>query len=315
MQVEWMLVSIESIISDAISMMRPSAESRGLGLTVVQDEHLPALVRTDPLRLQQILINLLSNAIKFTHRGSVTLSVSAGRGACDTVDLTFQVRDTGIGIPPEKLPVLFKRFSQADSSTTRRFGGTGIGLYISGRLARMLGGAIEVESTPGQGSVFTLRIPGAVARETHQPAHVPDTRQGGGHGGKLLAGLNVLLAEDGLDNQRLFTHWLTRAGATLSVASDGRTAVDALLNSCPGRSPYHLVLMDMQMPVMDGYQATRTIRAAGLTIPILAITAHAAGGDREKCLAAGCTDYLTKPVHRERFLQACATHARVDAAA
>lgn len=316
MQVEMMLVPLERVVSDVMSMMRPSAEMRGIELSVMHDEQLPVFILTDPLRLRQVLINLLSNAIKFTQRGSVSLHVSASQGVNDTVDLCFQVRDTGIGIPPEKLSMLFKRFSQADSSTTRRFGGTGIGLYLSDRLARMLGGAIEVESTPGLGSIFTLHLSDVASREVEEPGRAAWVMPGRNESAPAsLAGLHVLLAEDGPDNQRLFTHWLTRAGATVTTVCDGRAAADALLDTRAGRKPFHLVLMDMQMPVMDGYEATRVVRAAGISVPVLALTAHASGGDREKCLAAGCNGYLAKPVHRERFIENCAMHARYAAAA
>lgn len=310
MQVEMRLVPLERIVADVMSMMRPSAESKGIELSVTREGQFPTFILTDPLRLRQILINLLSNAVKFTGHGSVRLHVSVTRAINDSVDLSFQVCDTGIGIPPEKLSVLFKRFSQADSSTTRRFGGTGIGLYISARLARMLGGEIEVESTPGLGSTFSLRLTDVVSREVLDSTRADFATPGRNDlSPTSLAGLRVLLAEDGPDNQRLFTYWLTRAGATVTSVSDGRQAVDALLGSPPTGMPFDLVLMDMQMPVMDGYQATRAVRSAGLGIPILAITAHASGDDRRMCLDAGCNEYLAKPVDREHFLDACARFA------
>lgn len=308
MPVEAVPTNLQTIVCDVESMMRAIALAKGLALIVQSEAGVPQSIVSDPLRLRQILINLVSNAIKFTPRGEVRLLIGTDRSTTDQLKVWFEVSDTGIGIPPEKLKTLFKPFSQVDSSTTRRFGGTGIGLYISRRLATLLGGFIEVESVPNVGSTFTLRLndvadvssPGREARAA--TSERPEETA-------TLRGLRILLAEDGEDNQRLFTHWLTRAGAEVTAVMNGQDACDALSATQPGQQTFHIVLMDMQMPVMDGYQATRALRDMGLRIPIIALTAHASPGDREKCLAAGCNEYLSKPVPRCRLIGMCAHNA------
>jgi CheY-like chemotaxis protein len=225
----------------------------------------------------------------------------SGRGR-----LSAAVQDTGVGIPPDCLARLFQPFSQADASTTRRFGGTGLGLAISRRLARMMGGDIEVQSTAGEGSVFTLvidaeQVDADAASSDYERATTRLPLAGANAQGtedRPLEGFRVLLAEDGPDNQRLIGVLLRKAGAVPAVAADGLQAVDLVTQST---EPFDVILMDMQMPVMDGYAAARRIRQGGAKTPIIALTAHAMAGDRDKCLQAGCDDYLMKPIQRAEF--------------
>jgi len=243
-------------------------------------------------------VNLLGNAIKFTERGFVRL-----RAFYDAPSETarISVQDTGIGIPPDKRESLFRAFEQADSSITRRFGGTGLGLAITKRIAVLLGGDCTVESEAGAGSVFTLTLrakpaPGSRTLQVIGEAELHgDTRRPSGASEPIQA--RILLAEDGPDNQRLISMMLRKAGAEVCVVENGQMAIERT-----EIETFDLVLMDMAMPVMDGYTAARTLRARGNRVPIVALTAHALAGEREKCLAAGCNAYLTKPIDRYDLL-------------
>jgi two-component system CheB/CheR fusion protein len=299
------------IIAEVASLMRVPATAKNLPLEIHCLGALPEAIRTDPLRLRQILINLLGNAIKYTEVGKVVLTVTLIGGR-----MRFMVADTGIGIPPEHIGKLFRPFTQGDTSTSRRFGGTGLGLAISRRLAQMLGGDIEVRSVPGKGSEFSLVLdPGPltdVPMLDHPNAFVRQrpTIEASVPAVTLPAGCRILLAEDGPDNQRLISHLLKKAGAEVVTAGNGELAVEALRASqgAAGSWGFDLVLMDIQMPVLDGYQATRQLRALGYTLPIIAVTAHAMKDDRLKCLEAGCDDYLSKPIDRHRLLEIVAAH-------
>ena len=298
------------IVADVASLVRPQAAGKGLAFEVEYAGPVPEAIDTDPTRLRQILINLLGNAVKFTEVGQVRLVVRLTEDGDEPV-MVFDVEDTGVGMSKGQIARLFQPFMQADTSTTRRFGGTGLGLTISRRFAEMLGGGITVRSAFGTGSAFTVTIrvgslegvalitdPGAetaVLREAAQAAVRPERLS--------LEGYRVLLAEDGPDNQRLLTHILTKAGAEVVVRENGRLAVEAVLEEVTAGTPFDAVLMDMQMPVMDGYEAAGLLRSKDYHGPIIALTAHAMAGDREKCLAAGCTDYATKPVDRKRLLR------------
>jgi CheY-like chemotaxis protein len=268
----------------------------------------PRWVLTDPTRLRQILLNLIGNGLKFTDAGSVTLGVRLEAAQCS---LCFEVRDTGIGLSAAEIGRLFGEFSQADTSITRRYGGTGLGLRISKRLANMLGGDISVASQAGIGSVFTawiesIPIDGVAHDQSGRGMHevaapVAPQRQ-------LLAGVRVLMAEDGVDNRRLVARMLEKQGAVVTLAENGRAAIECctvdgtLEGALIEPRPFDLVLMDMQMPDMDGYTATRVLREKRCTLPIVALTAHAMAGDREQCLAAGCSDYLSKPIDRAALI-------------
>ena len=294
-------------LGEVASMMRSRAVEKGLGFRVQFKGPIPRRIQTDPLRLRQILVNLLGNAIKFTADGEVRLVVSCppvgvGSDAPGKEVLGKQVRfdiaDTGIGMTADQMARLFQPFTQADESTTRKFGGSGLGLDISRRLSKMLGGDITVHSIPGVGSTFTLTIDGSpledVQTTTDATALLLGTSVETATFEQNKVAGHVLLAEDGPDNQRLIRHLLERAGAKVTIAENGRLAVDKAR-----AAPFDLILMDMQMPELDGYGATSELRRRGIQVPIIALTAHAMSDDREKCIAAGCTDYLTKPLDSE----------------
>ncbi len=304
LSVERVPCSAMRLVGEVGSLMRLRAEEKGLDFRVEFSGLLPQRISTDPTRFRQILTNLASNAIKFTERGAVTLRVSLA-SAPDARDgmLKVEVIDSGIGMSNEELGRLFRPFTQADASMSRRYGGTGLGLSISRRLARMLGGDVTVTSDPGKGSTFTVII----ACGPLQGANLVDPSAGlpsepvSDQADIRLDG-RVLLAEDGLDNQRLIAFHLKRAGALVEIVSDGRQALERALAAQPH---YDLVLMDMQMPEMDGYTATKRLRQAGYGGSIVALTAHAMSGDRDRCLQAGCDDYLSKPIDRLKLLAAC----------
>jgi signal transduction histidine kinase/ActR/RegA family two-component response regulator len=295
--------SLLQIIEEIYSLMQPRAVEHGVILRTDYRFPLPRIINCDPLRLKQIILNLVSNAIKFSPRGSVV--VTAELREPEAGQLAVTIADTGIGMSREQIAMLFQPFTQGDGSTTRRFGGTGLGLSISSRLARLMDAEITVHSEPGKGSTFTLLLnlgsieTAALAHSLEDATLSPVTPAAAA---VHLSG-RVLLAEDGPDNQRLITTFLKRAGAEVEVAGNGRIAVDRAL--APGKAPFDLVLMDMQMPELDGYAAARLLRVRGYRGPILALTAHAMPGERQRCLAAGCDDYLTKPIERHKFLQTC----------
>ncbi len=303
-------------IRAAVGMLRSKAAQKNLTLTVDVDRGVPTTVLTDPTRLRQIAVNLVGNAIKFTDVGGVAVTVKRAP-ALDTatcLGIAVIVQDTGIGIAPDALGRIFEPFQQAESSTTRRFGGTGLGLAIARKLATNLGGELTATSNPNAGSTFTLTL--RTERSTEeQPADPPSANvddavrvqlEPSAASPQSLHGLRVLFAEDGPDNQRLISHFLTKAGAELTFVDNGRDAVDTALDASP---PFDLVLMDMQMPVLDGYSATRQLRDLGVSTPILALTAHAMADDRARCLAAGCDGYLAKPFTAASITAACAQHA------
>ncbi len=303
LQVERRKVSVPQILREVLELLDVRARERSLTLAVEIDGEIPETIESDPLRLRQILVNLVGNAIKFTEHGGVRIVVSADR---DKQQITFRVIDTGIGMSPEQLERVFKPFTQADASTTRRFGGTGLGLTISRHLARLLGGDLIARSTPGAGSEFILTLAtgplDGVQMIRTLPQSTCDPPPPGVPKVPRLEG-RVLLVEDGPDNQRLFTYLLRKAGVEVDVAGDGRQGVEMALRARDEGRPYDLILMDMQMPVMDGYEATRHLRQAGYRRPIVAMTAHAMKGELDRCLEAGCDHYLSKPIRRDVFLR------------
>jgi len=322
MEVETVETSPFQVLHDAASLMQVRATASSLGLRTEFQFPLPETIHTDSMRLRQVLINLIGNAIKFTSEGEVVVTLSMRKVGKDERRLFFEVRDTGIGMSAEQCDGLFMPFTQADASTTRRFGGTGLGLVISRRLVEMLGGTIDVESQPGRGSSFTFSIATGPIDDSKlidrieqvsvvsQPKSPPSTSDDS----PVRLDGRILLAEDGLDNQRLIRFHLERAGADLTVVDNGRIAVQRLFESIVAGTPFDLVLMDMQMPEMDGYAATRVLRHRGCHLPVIALTAHAMAGDRERCLAAGCDDHLTKPIDRVRLVTACAMYMGKNAA-
>ncbi len=293
-------VDVRSIANEAMLVVRPAAELKGVDLTVAYEGDVPAWFASNPTRLRQALVNLLGNAVKFTERGSVGLRVAWDAGARE---LRLAVVDTGIGMTPEQLARVMKHeaFTQADASVTRRFGGTGLGLRISAALAAHLGGAIEAESVEGEGSTFTI-----VLRDVVGCDGPPATPQAETHVAGSLDGRRVLLVDDSVDNRRLIGFHLRKAGAAVDEAENGAVACEMVLGAVgDAEGSYDVVLMDMQMPVLDGYSAARRLRTAGVGLPIVALTAHAAHGERAKCLGAGCSAYMTKPVDVPALIAAC----------
>jgi CheY-like chemotaxis protein/HPt (histidine-containing phosphotransfer) domain-containing protein len=287
------------ILSEVASLMRVRAKESGLEFEARIATPIPRFLHSDPTRLRQILLNLVGNAVKFTRRGVVRLLARV-----DGERLVVEVVDTGIGIAPEQLQVLFQPFTQADLSLTRRFGGSGLGLAISKTLAEALGGTISVESEIGRGSTFRLSLPFEPGGETIDSLEqMPTDRPAPLASATRLAG-NVLVVEDGVDNQVLITTLLRGYGVTVAVTGDGQVAVQRALDAWRNGTPFDLILMDMQMPVMDGYKATASLRRAGYPKPIVALTAHAMAGERERCLEAGCDDYVRKPIGRSELLAA-----------
>lgn len=308
LSIEQVRCAPNELFDGIISLMTPKADRKGIELSFNTDGQLPECFKSDPTRIRQVLINLVGNAIKFTKQGKVELAVRIDPIDESAANLTCEVRDTGIGISIEQMKHLFKPFSQADESTTRKFGGTGLGLSISSNLCDMLGGKLTCTSTLGQGSTFT-----ATFRVQSMKACVvdPPTRQQSRHEltDESLTDKRILIVEDGPDNQRLLKHYFCKAGASVELVEDGAMGKDIALAMQKAGQSFDAILMDMQMPVLDGYNATRQLRMAGCNVPIIALTAHASSNDRDKCLDAGCTDYLSKPVERKRLLQIVADYA------
>jgi CheY-like chemotaxis protein/HPt (histidine-containing phosphotransfer) domain-containing protein len=299
--------SLNDLLEKVTEMVAVRAQQKGLALVCEIAPKVPTDLIGDPTRLQQVLLNLLGNAIKFTESGEVALRVTPDADSCVLGALRFTVSDTGIGIPGEKLGAVFERFTQADSSTTRRYGGSGLGLTISKRLVELMGGRIWVESGVGEGSVFSFAVPLEIWAGARRPVAVP---VGTGPEPPLPA-LHILLVEDSPDNRTITLAYLQDTPYRVEIAENGAIACEKFK---AGR--YDLVLMDRQMPVMDGLTATRAIRAWEQAnhrppTPIIALTAAALKGDREQCVAAGCTAYLTKPIKQEVLLQAIKEHSIV----
>jgi PAS domain S-box-containing protein len=292
--------SLRDLLEKVKEMVADRAGEKGLSLVCeIAPEVLPDRVG-DPTRLRQVLLNLVGNAIKFTESGEVTLRVAPDADASLPGALRFAVSDTGIGIAEEKLGAVFERFTQADSTTTRKYGGSGLGLTISKRLVELMGGRIWVESTVGKGSVFSFAVPLEISRRATQRAAVLV----GTDPGRAPPALQILLVEDSPDNRTITVAYLQDMPYRVEIAENGAVAYEKFI-----AGHYDLVLMDRQMPVMDGLSATRAIRAWEQAnqrppTPIIALTAAALKGDREKCIAAGCTSYLTKPIKQEVLLQA-----------
>ncbi len=287
------------LLNEVLEALAVTARDKGLSLAMDVDPGLPTQVLVDPVRLRQILLNLMGNAVKFTSQGAVTLKaqVLAPGQEDGKIRIRFGVEDTGIGIPADKLEKIFQAFDQADSTVTRRFGGTGLGLTISSNLTRLMGGErIEVSSTPGQGSVFSLTLTLALPeplpedRPSDQTQAPPRTRAD-------FSSLRVLAAEDNTFNQLLLNKILANLGVkNVVMVANGQEAVDRL-TADPGSAD--IVLMDVQMPVMDGLTATIRLRQAGVHIPIVALTAHAMKEDEDRCRAAGMDEYMSKPFKTE----------------
>jgi signal transduction histidine kinase/CheY-like chemotaxis protein/HPt (histidine-containing phosphotransfer) domain-containing protein len=308
MTVENIPTSPSQVIVDVASLMRVRAVAKNLAFEIRYQGAIPETIHSDPTRLKQIVMNFVGNAIKFTDTGTIRILVRCDDPESQEPKLVLDVTDTGIGMTEAQMQRLFQSFSQADASTTRKFGGSGLGLLISKRLAKLLGGDISVESALGRGSVFRVSIPtgpleGVPMVEGLAEAGLADNpAQATRRVASLPPSCRVLLAEDGYDNQVLVSTYLVKAGATVKVVADGLLAVEEATAALAAGKPYDLVLMDMQMPKLDGYGATSKLRLMKYDRPIVALTAHAMAGDRERCEKAGCDDYLTKPVDRAKLV-------------
>jgi len=306
LEIESLPCSPRRIVSDVAELLRPRAADKGIALKLDLDAQVPERLLSDPVRLRQILLNLIGNAVKFTSAGHVAI-----RLRFDSLDQTLEidVEDTGIGIAPDVLAQIFEPFRQGDSSMTRRFGGTGLGLAITKRLVERLGGAITATSVVSGGSTFRVRLPAQSAEG--DASDDPDTPSTGGFRAalrELRAHGKVLVVEDGPDNQRVIRHVLERAGYEVSVAENGLVGVELALAAADEGTPFVVVLMDVQMPVLDGYAATRQLRDHGYTAPIIALTAHALPSERQRCIEAGCDAFATKPIERLALLETIAQH-------
>lgn len=302
---EHVAFSLPQFLTDFSAVMTLKASEKGIGFTLHSEGKIPIVVSTDAGRLRQILANLVGNAIKFTEFGHVNMIVKF-----NAPFLEFRIVDTGPGISSEHVHRLFQSFGQADPSLTRKHGGSGLGLILSRKMAEALEGeVILAESEPGKGSTFIAKIRPDVDRDTEfielgegiyrqAPAFTSNFEK------DVLSKLHVLLVEDSTDNRKLIEHYLANTGAILTMAEDGLEGYRKALSLQPD-----LVLMDIQMSVMDGHTATRKLRDAGFQKPIIALTAHAMSDEREKCFASGCSDYLTKPLSRDRLIKTLAAYS------
>jgi CheY-like chemotaxis protein/HPt (histidine-containing phosphotransfer) domain-containing protein len=308
------------ILREVGSLLTVKAREKGVELKLDTEGAIPTSVQSDPTRLRQILVNLAGNSIKFTEEGSVTITARMG----DTSNpahamMEFVVSDTGIGMTEAQMSKIFGAFNQAESSTTRKFGGTGLGLTISRQLAQMLGGDIEAASEHGKGSTFTVTVdvgPESSLElvETKLAPIASDTESKKTSSVPTLDG-RALLAEDGRDNQRLISHLLKKTGLTVDIAENGRIAVDKVHEQIEAGEPYDVIFMDLMMPEMDGKEAVKALRDEGNNVPIVALTAHAMSGVREECIQAGFTDYASKPVNRSELYAAAVRSFEHDASA
>jgi PAS domain S-box-containing protein len=296
MRMEMLNVPVFVLLGEVIESLKQKAKAKSIELDVDINSNVPFQLVTDSVRLKQILTNIIGNAIKFTEKGWVKVFVNLDE---DRQKLIFDVMDSGVGINEEAQKKLFQPFMQADTSVTRKFGGTGLGLVLSRKLAQALGGDLYLSSsTEGKGSTFTIEIS---AKVTSALTHVPDKTRPQ----RNLKGVRVLVVDDSKDNQFLINQLLKRSEIEVDVADNGEIGNQKAMNGS-----YDIVLMDVQMPVMDGLSATRKLREKNYKKPVIALTAHAMQDDRKKCLEVGCTDYLTKPVIAEQLLEMICRHVR-----
>ncbi len=305
LEVERIACSPLQLIHEAVTVLRGQADSKGISLTYEAPDGLPATISTDPVRFRQLLTNLVGNAIKFTERGGVRV-IARLNGSKLHPQLKVEVVDSGIGIPEETLGRIFDPFVQADTSVTRRFGGTGLGLAISRRFAEALGGELTVRSDFGKGSNFAFTV------DTGSLDGIPTigfddltkTLKKTTHSKRIdsqLPPVRVLVVDDGESNRKLITLVLSRAGASVQTARHGKEAVEAAVHTS-----FDMILMDMQMPIMDGYTAASILRQRGFSGPIIALTADAMKGTEERCRNAGCTGFLTKPIDMDKLVKSLA---------
>ncbi|WP_168196607.1 response regulator [Bdellovibrio sp. ZAP7] len=309
LQIEKVDVDVEGVLEDIRSLLRLQALDKALDFRIDLDTHIPKIITSDPTRLRQILLNLIGNAIKFTSAGHVHVDVEwKPRGSLDLHSkMQFYISDSGVGINPAHANHLFQPFVQEDSATTRNFGGTGLGLALSRQLARAMGGDVTlVSSVPGQGSTFLVEVnadpvDGTIFVESLSSEVPQNDKEALYKERKKLSGMKILLVEDVEDNQALIAHFLGAVGASVDFADNGREGVESAL-----KNEYDAVLMDIQMPIMDGYEATRRLRAQGYDKPIIALTAHALKEETVKSMNAGCTCHLSKPVNFNQLIEVLA---------
>ena len=310
LDVEMIDCSLGQVLNSIESMMKPKAKQKGIDFQIVETNGLPAQMCTDPTRLQQCLINLVNNAIKFTDQGYVYVRVSF-QSTDNRSNIRFDVEDTGIGIPQDRQQAIFESFTQADSSTTRKYGGTGLGLAITKQLTELLGGQLVVTSQVGKGSVFSMVIPAGLDvtkqlfLDRHDIAGYWEDESDKADKVKFFG--KVLVAEDVKTNQMLIRSMLEKMGIEVTIADDGNLAIQKALTE-----EFDLILMDIQMPNMDGYEATKALRAEGLATPIIALTANAMKGDETKCIKAGFDGYLSKPIDRYKLTRILGNYLTCD---
>ena len=321
MSLESIPFDLFAMVDDCVRFHMHAAARNHVDLNCSIANSVPRQVVGDPLRLRQILANLLSNAVKFTEKGSIDVRLRSTVLPSTELQLQIEVRDTGSGIDPQKLPYIFDKFTQADGSVSRKYGGTGLGLAITRKLAELYGGEITVESEPGRGATFVVNLKLGVAAQTASPAAIGSNATGL-NSPREIAGRQtqpqptpvkagrILVVEDNHVNQKVVTAVLRKRGFSIELANNGREALTRLESDA-----FDLVLMDVQMPVLDGLEATRLIRQdpRWKTLPIIAMTAHAMNGDRERCMDAGMTGYISKPVHPSHLLQIIDEHLLASA--
>ncbi|MBC7701979.1 PAS domain S-box protein [Aquabacterium sp.] len=310
LHIETLPVNLQALLARATAQFQERAQAKGIGLRTQLSPELPAMCDSDPLRLEQILLNLLSNAVKFTVHGEVSVSASARDG-----QLVLTVTDTGIGMSAQQLSGLFRPFEQADGSTTRRYGGTGLGLSITKRLVEMLDGEVHVHSELGQGTRFEVVLPLSSTPQAElrtvpagEAEPINDEAAAAPQVGQRLAGLRVLAAEDNQVNQWVLSELLQIEGALVTMVDSGQDALACL--TLNGPQAFDVVLMDIQMPGMDGHETTRRIKAMAPGLPVIGQTAHAMAEERSKCLAAGMVDLVVKPINLDELVQTVSRHAR-----
>jgi signal transduction histidine kinase/CheY-like chemotaxis protein len=316
LEIETAEFSIGEMMSEIESIMRPFAIKKEVGFEILQCDLIPENLKTDRIRLRQCLVNLISNAIKFTESGHVFVNVMLEEND-DNSWIRFDVEDTGIGIPTDKIELIFELFTQADGAMNRRYGGIGLGLAITKKLSEMIGGKLSVASEEGAGSVFTIRMPASLlvddsdqsvwnkyeAIDELNEELIDDDSIVYRQKGINMSNGKILVAEDNPSNQKLMTILLQKMGLDVTIAEDGQKAID----KC-AEETFDLILMDMQMPNVNGYEATRQLRSQDLKTPIIAVTANAMMGDEEKCLEAGCDGYISKPIDRVKLGEVINSH-------
>ncbi|MEO1614293.1 MAG: ATP-binding protein [Planctomycetota bacterium] len=300
------------VVGEVIRSLHGKAAEKGLSLTLHAENGIPEKITSDPTRLRQILTNLVGNAIKFTDKGGIRIRMVTSIDAHSGLprELQIEIEDTGIGMTEKQLERIFDPFAQADTSTTRKYGGTGLGLSISKRLAESLGGGLDVNSTFGKGSCFTVRVaatclPGDRLLDESEIKSLLGTAARASWADIDLKGIHVLVVDDAQTNRHLIRRLLLNSGAMVECVENGQEALDRLLHADGSirKHKFEVVLMDMQMPVLDGYSATRQLRAAGFDLPVIAMTANSMVGDDQKCRDAGCSDYLSKPIDLDDLLK------------